>query len=72
MPRPLTAADRVPKVGDVLLIEGKASIVNKRTREHLETKQAGVRGMIVTNVKWWGRWVYIWRQDGGSITTEAP
>lgn len=68
--KPLTAADRLPEPGDVLLIEGKASVVNKRTRDHLETKQAGVRGMLVTHRKWWGEWVYIWRQDGGSVTTD--
>lgn len=68
--RPLTAADRPPQVGDVLLMRGKAALVNACTETTLETKSAQAHGMLISDCRWWREWRYIWRADGGPITTE--
>ena len=69
MTRPLTAADRTPEVGDVLLSLGG------HTYEVVRLCELGT-AEVYTKGRYRGRvpkptWVYQVRADGGPITTEG-
>lgn len=70
MPRTLTAADREPETGDVLIDTRRAYW--ERTVEDVDagymTFWEGRGWYSMKNAKWWH---YISRADGGSVTTEA-
>lgn len=69
--RPLTAADRVPQVGDVLIDTRQKYLpltvwaVAGRWMWFLETH----RSYSLKNAEWWH---YISRADNGAVDTEAP
>ena len=73
MQRPLTAADRVPQVGDVMYDEGskKVSVIRVLggTYDGYAIITSILPGERPTNVRMW--WRYAYRADGGSITTEG-
>ena len=75
MQRPLTAADRVPQVGDVLYGESGvpltvgAVLSGNASEGYKVVKPYDRRERWFTVAPWWR---YRHRADQGSITTEAP
>lgn len=86
MERPLTAADRVPQVGDSLSCPhhpvDRRQVRPVRDVSGVDTFD-GKRGLILPRYKGsryadvvteeaWGNYHYVSHADGGSVTTEAP
>lgn len=74
MPRPLTAADRVPRIGDVMRDSDGDLVCIRDVKECLPDGNLLVvciwKGIETPNIVF-PNWVYDYRADGGSLTTEA-
>lgn len=73
MPRPLTAADKPPEVGDVLYGESGVPLAvgtvlgGNASEGYRVVKPYDNPGRWFTIASWWR---YAYRADGGSVTTE--
>lgn len=65
--RPLTAADRTPEPGDVLEHERRGLVLCTRERVGYRSTGRSKEWVILENTL---EFVYIWRADGGPVTTD--